>query len=107
MHLNISDVQKAIDPQTKKLVALSEAGRRQSYLDKMTGGDDVITLRKLVERCLDDDPDQRPPIQEVKETIETMVVSVIFARKFKRCKYIYIKFCITIILLHTSIGKKL
>ena len=96
MHLNTSGVQKAINPKTKKLVALSEAGRRQPYLDKMTGGDDVTTLRKLVERCLDDDPDQRPPIQEVKEMIETMVVSVIFACKFKKCKYTI--FCITIIL---------
>jgi len=39
----------------------------------MTGGAEVTTLRQLVERCLDDAPDERPPIQEVKETIETMV----------------------------------
>ena len=77
MQANILGVPKAIDPQTEKLVALSEAGRRQSYLDKMTGGDNVITLRKLVERCLDDDPNKRPPILEVKKMIEPMVVSVI------------------------------
>jgi len=77
MQANVLGVQKAIDPQTEKLVALSEAGRRQPYLDKMTGGDNVTTLRKLVERCLDDDPNKRPPILEVKKTIEPMVVSVI------------------------------
>jgi len=68
---------KVRDPVTGKYIAPTEAGRRQPYLDKMTGGDDVTTLRKLVERCLDDDPDERPPIQEVKETIETMVVSAL------------------------------
>jgi len=31
-----------------------------------------------VERCLDDDPDERPPIQEVKEIIEPMVVSSLY-----------------------------
>ena len=72
----ISGVQKAIDPQTKKLVELSEAGRRQQYLDKMTGGAEVTTLRQLVERCLDDNPDERPPIQEVKEKIVPLMVSV-------------------------------
>ena len=81
MHLNTSGVPKAIDPKTKKLVALTEAGRRQPYLDKMTGGDDVTTLRKLVERCLDDDPDERPPIQEVKEMIVPLMVSVSFQSK--------------------------
>ena len=66
------------DPETGKYVAPTEAGRRQQYLDKMTGGAEVITLRQLVERCLEDDPDKRPPIQEVKEKIEPMVVSVLF-----------------------------
>jgi len=69
---------KKRDPKTKKLVALTEASRRQQYIDKMTGGAEVITLRQLVERCLEDDPDKRPPIQEVKEKIEPMVVSVLF-----------------------------
>lgn len=50
-------------------MALSEARRRQQYLDRMTGGDEVTTLKQLVERCLDDDPDERPPIQEVKQII--------------------------------------
>ena len=69
---------KKRDPRTRKLVALTEAGRRQQYLDKMTGGAEVTTLRQLVERCLDDDPDERPPIQEVLETIEPLKVSCVY-----------------------------
>ena len=65
---------KKRDPKTKKLVALTEAGRRQQYLDKMIGGAEVTTLRQLVERCLDDDPDERPLIQEVTEMIEPLKV---------------------------------
>ena len=67
---------KMTDPQTKKLVALTEAGRRQQYLDKMIGGDAVKTLRRLVEKCLDDDSNERPSIQEVKDTIEPLQVSI-------------------------------
>ena len=65
---------KKRDPKTKKLVALTEAGRRQQYLDKMTGGVEVTIIKQLVERCLDDDPDERPPIGEVTETIEPLKV---------------------------------
>ena len=68
---------KVQDSETGKYVAPTEAGRRQKYLDKMTDGDDITTLRQLVERCLDDDPDERAPIQEVKEMIGQMVVSVV------------------------------
>ena len=68
---------KMRDPVTGKYIAPTEAGRRQPYLDKMIGGDDVATLRKLVERCLDDDPDERPPIQEVKKMIMLLMVSVL------------------------------
>ena len=75
MQVNILGVQKAIDPQTEKLVALSEAGRRQPYLDK---------------RCLDDDPNKRPPILEVKKMIEPMVVSVIL----NTCMQRVVQFCI-------------
>ena len=66
--------QKMKDPVTNKLVALSEAVRRQRYLDKMTGK--AADLRKMVEQCLDDDPDERPPIQEVTRTIEPLKVSI-------------------------------
>jgi len=63
---------KGRDPVTKKLVALSEAERRQPYLDKVAGR--VAVLKQLVERCLDDDPDERPPMKEVSEMIESLMV---------------------------------
>ena len=64
---------KMKDPVTKKLVALSEVERRQKYMDKMIG--EAAELRKMVEQCLDDDPEQRPPIQEVSTIIEPFKVS--------------------------------
>ena len=64
---------KKKDPITKKLVALSEAERRQQYLDKMTGK--AAELRKMVEQCLEDDPDDRPSIQEVSTIIAPLKVS--------------------------------
>jgi len=64
---------KIRDPVTNDMISLSEAGRRQKYLDKMTGkaGD----LKPLVEKCLDDDPLKRPSMEEVKEKL---LVSVSF-----------------------------
>ena len=70
------DAAKMRDPVTKKLVALSEAERRKQYLDKMTGR--ATELRKMVEQCLDDDPVERPPIQEVSEIIEPLKVNIIY-----------------------------
>ena len=67
-------VQKKRDPTTKKLVALSEAQRCQQYLDKIPG--EVIALKEIMIRCLDDDADERPPIKEVSELIESLKVSL-------------------------------
>ena len=55
------------DPKTRKKVALLEVERRQQYLDKMIGEDEV--LRPLVEECLDDDPAVRPTITTIYERI--------------------------------------
>ena len=66
---NSSDMR---DLMTNNLVALTETKRRQQYLDKMT--DIAAELRKIVERCLDDDPDKRPPMQEISRTIEPLKV---------------------------------
>ena len=68
-----SDYKKR-DPVTKKLVAFTEVERRQQYLDKMTG--EAATLRKMVEDCLDDDPDKHPSIQEVSTIIKPLWVSI-------------------------------
>ena len=65
-------VQKKRDPTTNKLVALSEAQRRQRYLDTMTV--EGAALKEIVMKCLDDDPDQRPPIQEVSQWIKSLKV---------------------------------
>ncbi|XP_065893257.1 uncharacterized protein [Dysidea avara] len=62
---------KKRDPNTRKMVSLTEGERRQPYLDKMTGS--AASLKELVERCLDDDPDERPAIQEVSELIEPLM----------------------------------
>ena len=60
------------DPKTKMLVALTEAQRRQAYLDKMTGG--AAVLRPLIERCLENEPEDRPLIEEVADVIEPLKV---------------------------------
>ena len=65
--------QKKRDPTTKKLVALSEIQRRQQYLDKIPG--EASALKEMMIRCLDDDADERPPIKEVSELIESLKAS--------------------------------
>ena len=67
--------QKRRDPVTNKLVALSEAQRRQRYLNAMTL--EGAVLKEMVMRCLDDDPDRRPPIQEVSQMIKSLKVMTI------------------------------
>ena len=66
---------KKRDPTTKKIVSLSEIERRQQYLDAMTV--EAAALKEMVIKCLDDDPDQRPPIQEVSKMIKSFKVMVI------------------------------
>ena len=68
-------VQRRQDPVTKKLVAVTEVERRQKYLDKIPEG--AAALKHLFEVCLDDDPNERPPIQEVSEMIETIKVFIL------------------------------
>ena len=70
--------QKMKDPVTKQLRALTEAERRQQYLDKMTGK--AAGLKKTVEQCLDDDADERPTIQEVSTILEPLRVSINYVR---------------------------
>ena len=68
------------DPTTKKLVGLSEAERRQKYLDKLPDGAAVI--KPLIERCLDNEPDERPLIQEVAKMIESLKVKCVHVGMF-------------------------
>ena len=59
------------DTKTKALIALSEKERRQRYLDKMTVD---AMLKKLVENCLENDPNDRPAMEVVCEKIEKLKV---------------------------------
>ena len=63
---------KKRDPITKKMVSLSEVERRQRYLEAMTV--EGAALKEMVMKCLDDDPDERPPIQEVSQWIKSLKV---------------------------------
>ena len=68
--------QKRRDPGTKKLVALSEAERRQQYVDKIP--EEFTVLKCLLTQCLDDDPDERPTIQNISEIIgKVKVITVL------------------------------
>ena len=64
--------QVMIDPKTKTLIAFSEVQRRQRYLDKMTGT--AAVLREIAVKCLNDDPNGRPLIEEVSEKIKSLMV---------------------------------
>ena len=66
---------KQKDPNSKKMVMLTEAERRQQYLDKLTGK--AAGLRKMVEQCLNDDPDERPTIKNVSTIMEPLRVSIL------------------------------
>ena len=66
--------QKVKDSTTKKLVARSEAQRRQHHLDKMTGK--AMQLKEMVEKCLEDEPEDRPAIREVSAIIKPLNVSI-------------------------------
>ena len=86
--------QKKRDPKTNKLVALSEAQRRQRYLDAMTV--EGAALKEMVMRCLDDDPDQRPPIQEVSQLIKSVKV-----RRVVNINTVYANYVANYINVHT------
>ena len=62
------------DPQTNVLTALSEAERRQKYLDKMSGPAEV--LQPLVVACLNNDPDKRPATAIVVKILEYLMVGL-------------------------------
>ena len=60
------------------MISLSEVERRQQYFDKMTMENAV--LKEMVMRCLDDDPNERPPIQEVSKMIKSLKVTATYVR---------------------------
>ena len=66
--------QKRRDPVTRKLVPVTEAERRQEYFDKIPKG--VDNLKQLLEQCLDDVPEGRPPVQEISNLIDKLKVII-------------------------------
>ena len=58
------------DPNTGRMVALSEVERRLQHMEKMTGT--PADLRTLVEQCLDNQPRRRPLISDVSERMKRM-----------------------------------
>jgi len=64
---------KKRDPKTRRVYQLTEVERRQRYFDKITGRV-AVQLIQMIMRCLDDDPEARPTIQEVSEIVEPVKV---------------------------------
>ena len=55
------------DKNTRRTRGFNEVERRQDYLDKITGN---YTLKSLIERCLDNDPNVRPSISAIIKTLK-------------------------------------
>jgi len=56
------------DPKTNDIVCLSEAARRQEYMEMLTG--ETAVFKQLIEKCLNDNPDKRPSIVEAKKELD-------------------------------------
>jgi len=65
-----------------RLITLTEVQRRQKYLDKITGGAEV--LKPLIESCLSNDPAKRPTMAAAIEVLKG--IKVCYAIKFN-CIY--------------------
>ena len=61
---------KQYDPKTRKVRGFTEVERRQSYIDQMTGN--AKDLIPLAVQCLDDDPEVRPTMIGVSETVKKL-----------------------------------
>ena len=61
------------DPKTRKRVALSEVERRSKYLELMTG--EGKALRPLIEKCLDEDPAERPSMEKICKEIQVRTIA--------------------------------
>jgi len=52
---------------TRSTTGFNEVERRQRYLDKIIGN---IALKSLVEKCLDNDPKERPTMVSVMKALK-------------------------------------
>ena len=94
--------QRQRDPVTNKYVAaFSEVQRRQKFLDKIPG--DATILKGFLERCLDDDVDERPSIEEVSEIIELLKVLIILHSYIHKITHLYI-LCVLAITYYNTLG---
>ena len=62
------------DLHTDKVTCLSEAARRQEYIDMLTGR--TAVLKQLIEKCLNGNPNIRPSIEEVYKELDMMARDV-------------------------------
>ena len=61
-----------MDEKTGKLTIRSEVQRREKYLAKMTDG----SIQELTVKCLQNDPDNRPTIEEVTRDLQSVKTSI-------------------------------
>ena len=61
---------KQFDPKTRKARAFTEVERRQLYIDQMMGN--AKDLVPLTMECLDDDPEVRPTMISISETVKKL-----------------------------------
>ena len=67
------------DEQTGKSVMRSEVQRREKYLTKMTDGS---PLKQLTVKCLQNDPDNRPTIEEVTRDLQNIKATIWESMKY-------------------------
>ena len=60
--------------ETGRREMMSEVARRKEYIDMMTGA--AADLVPLVVSCLEDNPRKRPPLEDVTNTIETLMGTI-------------------------------
>ena len=65
--------QVMLHPETKQMVALTEADRRRQYLDKVN---EPFGMKKMIESCLENDPSDRPLIKKVNGMIHSLMVCI-------------------------------
>ena len=81
------------DPKKQRVVVYNEVQRRQKYLDKMTGGAEV--LKPLVKACLHNDPNKRPAIAAVFKMLEPLkVCSIISCVCLYACLHHYLTYSV-------------
>ena len=66
---------KMQDPITKRPVALTEAKRRQKYLDKIPK--EVAILKIVAQQCLEDEPSNRPSMEDIVTSIKKLKVKIL------------------------------